>query len=547
MKNKYRVNLQGRFFRAGVFLVAVFLFCFVCSCATIRSVDAQDNSNSNGVNAGVNSNSNQNNNSSSFNADQNSTSQLDSTKTIEQKQQDLSVIEEKIKTYEKLLEVKRGQQATLSNQMDIIDSQIEETKQEIQKYEKDISLLESQIEQIDLDIADKNKLIEAKENALRILINDLYRKDDRGIIEILLSYSGISSFVQEIAYTEQADQKFLGKLQEINALKKDLETKRAEQDQKKRDMETSRAKGLQTTQYLEGEQGSKERMLEETQGEESKYQEMLKRVEAEKQTILGDLDELSASDAGELNIVQSNQEKPTSGLASTDWYYSQRDSRWGGNNIGFSNTKMSKYGCAVTSIAMVLRYHGIGMDPGILAHQPIFSNDLIVWPDMWQYVKRIGGYSHGNIDWKTVDNELADHNPVVVFVRANGRGAGHYVVVHHKDNKGKYVVHDPYWGPNMYLDSTRENIGTLYHSSTSVDQMIIYHNTKRSLGDLPPQEPAPETTKKNTNTNKNANTNASAQGLSANEYDKISGQINNSNKNSNNSNNNSKNSNKNGK
>ena len=76
-----------------------------------------------------------------------------------------------------------------------------------------------------------------------------------------------------------------------------------------------------------------------------------------------------------------------------------------------------------------------------------------------------------------MDKEIKAGNPVIIFIRANGRGAGHYVVVHNKDSKGRYIVHDPYWGANLFLDSTRENISTLYGSSTSIDQMIIYHGT----------------------------------------------------------------------
>lgn len=534
MLQKNKENLKTSWKSKNFFLL-IFGFLFVFFLYPQKNVLAE-NSNQN-ANTNTSTETNQNSN-------QNSAREENVSETLEEKREDLSKIEEKIRTYEKILEIKRLEQNTLSSQVELIDGQIGKTQEEIKKYEQEIKIAESEIEKLNLEIEKQDKLVKAKKEALKILINDLYKKEKRGVIEILLTYSGISSFIQEIAYSEQANQKFTEKLKEINGIKIDLENKRAEQDQKRKDQESSRTKSLQKAQYLEGEQTSKEKMLSETAGEESKYQEMLKRFEAEKETLLGDLDELSSSKSGELNIAQSNQAKPTSGLASTDWYFSQRDSRWGGDNIGFSNTKMSKYGCAVTSVSMVLKYHGVSITPGLLARQPIFSNDLIVWPEVWQFVRRVGGYSHGNIDWKVVDQELGDHNPVIIFVRANGRGAGHYVVVHHKDDDGKYVVHDPYWGPNIFLNSTRENIGVLYGSNTSIDQMIIYHNTKRSPGDLP----AIDATQNNVNSNKNSNKNKNANknqnsGLSSNEYDKISEQINstNSNKNSNNNKNKNKN------
>jgi hypothetical protein len=75
-----------------------------------------------------------------------------------------------------------------------------------------------------------------------------------------------------------------------------------------------------------------------------------------------------------------------------------------------------------------------------------------------------------------VDKELSAGNPVIVFINARN-GAGHYVVVHHKTDKGKYVVHDPYWGANIYLDSSIELLSKLYKvsiSKRSINQMIIY-------------------------------------------------------------------------
>gem|GEM_PF-258932 len=495
------VSKKQKFLARGKILLifpAVFLSLGILVCVSANA-KSKNNSNDNNQNANANTNSNANANANAnvngnantsdnppanqANGDDNSQNAVrseDISAALEQKQQDLADIESKINTYSKMIDVKQNQQQTLNNQLDIIDNQIDQTKEQIQQSQKDIEVTDLEIQQLDLRISDQTDLLKQKQAALQVLINDLYRKDEKNIIEIMLSYAGISSFVQEIAYTEQANERVFNKLEEINTVRQDLESKQKEQKDKHDKILSDIQKKNDRTYYLQGEQDSKEKLLTDTQGEEDRYQKLLKRVEEEKQTLLGDIDELSASKSSELGIVQSKQPKPTSGLAGTDWYFAQRDPRWGKTCIGHSNTLMSKYGCAVTAVAMVLRYHGIDINPGIMARQPIFSSDLIVWPDQWQNVSRVGGYSHGNISWDTVDAEIANHNPVIVFVRANGRGAGHYVVIHHKDNHGKYVVHDPYWGPNIFLDSTRQNISVLYGSGTSVDQMIIYHNNKRN-------------------------------------------------------------------
>lgn len=491
-----------------IFTVSLFTNCWTVDAKSNLNSNTNSNNNANtnnNSNSNTNTNDNTNSNKNSATESQNQERYGNIDEVLQQKQQDLSEIESKIETYNKMIDVKQSQQKTLNSQIDVIDNQIDRTKEQLKQSEKDIEITDLEIQQLGLKIEEQNDLLKKKQAALEVLINDLYRKDEKDIIEIILSYSGISSFIQEIAYTEQANERVFNKLEEINTLRKDLENKQEEEKDKHNDLLAEIQQKNDRTFYLQGEQDSKEKLLNETQGEEGRYQELLKRVEEEKKTLLGDIDELSFSKSSELGVVQSNQPKPTSGLAGTDWYFAQRDPRWGSSNIGHSNTPMSKYGCAVTCVSMVLRYHNVNITPGVLARQPIFSNDLIVWPDQWQNVSRVGGYSHGNIDWKTVDEEIANHNPVIVFVRANGRGAGHYVVVHHKDSHGKYVVHDPYWGSNIYLDSTRQNISVLYGSSTSIDQMIIYHNSKRSN-----TKDAISVTENNANSNQNDNGNSNS-------------------------------------
>ncbi|EKE18669.1 MAG: hypothetical protein ACD_9C00266G0008 [uncultured bacterium] len=149
-------------------------------------------------------------------------------------------------------------------------------------------------------------------------------------------------------------------------------------------------------------------------------------------------------------------------------------------NIGNSNSDMKNWGCAVTSVAMVAKFHGDSITPGQLAKKPIYSFDLIKWQmNEWSDSKIAlatqYGSSHGNLNWSTIDSMLKDKVPVIVYISKGGKG-GHYVVIHTKDSKtGKYVVHDPYFGANLYLDTSRALVGSMgVSTATSISQMIIY-------------------------------------------------------------------------
>jgi hypothetical protein len=49
------------------------------------------------------------------------------------------------------------------------------------------------------------------------------------------------------------------------------------------------------------------------------------------------------------------------------------------------------------------------------------------------------------------------------------------VVITGKDSKD-YIVHDPYFGANLYLSTSKALVGKIgIDSSVRVDQMILYH------------------------------------------------------------------------
>lgn len=185
----------------------------------------------------------------------------------------------------------------------------------------------------------------------------------------------------------------------------------------------------------------------------------------------------------EIARIAALAERPSENLASTSWYFTQNNPNWKDNTIGFSDSTIDDYGCAIASVAMVFKYYGIDIDPGRLAKQPIFYYDLIVWPKQWRYLDLVknSGHRSGGLnedDWNVVDREIASGHPVIVFIKARGN-AGHYVVVHSKDSKG-YVVHDPMtWnnqsGANIYLSTTRKYLESIYKGKTVIDQYIIYH------------------------------------------------------------------------
>ena len=394
---------------------------------------------------------------------------------IQDKQQQIEDLQKKAESYRQMIEMKQNKAQTLENQISLMEGQISSLELDIQKLQENIEKTTGEISTLEAQIEIKEKDIEAQKIILAQLVQAYYEDDQDTLAEMMLKNTKFSDFLNQTEYISQTGVKVDKILTAVNDAKNQLESEKKQLELKNEQQKEKRGQINEKKTTLDNEQTSKEQLLVQTHGEEQQYHQLLDRVEQQKQELLGDISDLSEEKSSELAAVEATLKKPKSGLASTSWYFSQRDSRWGNQHIGFSNTLMKSYGCAVTAVAMVFRYHGVDINPGTLAQQPIFYHDLIVWPKSWKGVELISSTGHGNIEWDVVDSELKKKNPVIVFVRATKRGAGHYVVIHSKDKDGEYVVHDPYWGDNIFLSSTRAYVSALYGSGTEIDQMIVYH------------------------------------------------------------------------
>lgn len=384
----------------------------------------------------------------------------------------LKALEEKAESYRKLIEIKKQQQGTLANQLSIMESEDKKLEAEIDIKKDELGTTADQIERLNGQIAEYEKSISSQRIILGDLIRSYYEnKRGQSVIEILAEDDFYSALKREDDVL-QTGEKLKEVVDNINALKKNLEGEKEALKQKQDELEKITGQLEDKNEKLEGNKIQKKTLLETTKGEEAKYQQLLAKVEKQKEELLN-IDELSI--AGGLSA--SDYAKPTEGLASTSWYYSQKDPRWGNDEIGRSRSLMKDWGCAVTAVAMVFRYYGDGVTPKKLADSSkYFFSDLIKWPATWSGgIALESSIGHGNISWTKIDAEIKEGSPVIVYIKkTNGRG-GHYVVIHHKTSKGKYVVHDPYFGSNIFLDTSRALVGKMgVDSGTIVDQMIIY-------------------------------------------------------------------------
>jgi peptidoglycan hydrolase CwlO-like protein len=385
---------------------------------------------------------------------------------------DCEDLEKKAKVYENLIKLKDKQQDALADQLENINSEHAKTLAELQEAQKKVQTLEQQINSLGEQIQEGELKVSYQKKILAGLMQSYFEYDQQGVLPLVLTDKAFSEVLNQLDYVQQSGDRVSNILSEIKKAKQKLVDDQDNLKQKKTESDEAKEDLLDKKENLQVTKNQKTNLLVQTQGEEAKYKQLLARVEAQKEELL---DFSTASNIDDVSSSVSSYPKPSSNLASTSWYYSQKDSRWGNKRIGNSKTLMKDYGCAVTAVSMVFRKNGASIDPGKMASQKIYSYDLIKWPVTWSpSISLISSTSHGNIKWSTVDSEIKKGNPVIVYIKRS-RGGGHYVVITGKDKKD-YIVHDPYFGANLYLSTSKSLVGKLgTDSKVAIDQMIIYN------------------------------------------------------------------------
>jgi len=401
-------------------------------------------------------------------------SEAESIEDIEETQEKLEELDKEAEKIREKIEVNLKQQESLSSQISVMDSSIYKAETEIENNKRQIAETNSQISRTEIEIRDKEETIFLQKKVLADLLKVFYEYRRKNIFAIVVSSEALGPFMAKKDKLAQTGEKIRDLLGSVKLLKSSLEEKKNNLEEDRNKLADLHLNLQERTTYLENNKSQKNILLTKTQGEEEKYRELLEKIEAQKLELLN-INELYAISGLSVDDFEKPDEKYH---ASLSWFYSQHDSKWGDVKIGNSKSLLKDYGCAVSSVAMVFTYQGSAITPKLLAEKDqYFQWDLIAWPQSWKNINlSSNGSRHGNLSWSIINNEIENKNPVIVYIGKSGGKGGHYVVIHHKDKKGRYVVHDPYFGPNIFLDTSRALVGAMgIKTSTYMDQMIIYN------------------------------------------------------------------------
>lgn len=189
--------------------------------------------------------------------------------------------DKKKEAYEKIIELKQKQQATLGQQINGIVGEIQNVESNISEKEQTIEEINNNVEELIRKISQQEDLIKLQKKVLASLLRVYYDYNQRNVVSLILNKEGFSKTSKNQDYLTQASSKVKDILSNIKSLKNSTENDKKKLEKDREEIISIKSELEEKNSYLENVRAQKRNLLAQAQGDEQKYQELLNIIEDE--------------------------------------------------------------------------------------------------------------------------------------------------------------------------------------------------------------------------------------------------------------------------
>ena len=213
-------------------------------------------------------------------------------KSIDQKNEEIRRLEEEAAKYREqaLTQSKFGK--SLKNEVSRIESTIKQLQKDISVTEQKVKKTKLEIQKTSVEMDQKAASMQRLRGSLGALMQSLAEEDGQSPLKILLQYSSLSVFFNNLSYSQTLQQRTVDTLADLEVLHGELSDKKTEAEDKKKELENNE-------KQLDGQKRVKEEVKKErqdllavTKNQEKKYQQMLKENEKQREEIYKEMESL---------------------------------------------------------------------------------------------------------------------------------------------------------------------------------------------------------------------------------------------------------------
>ncbi len=203
--------------------------------------------------------------------------------TIDSHTDKIKKLDEEIKIYTKQIEVIGTEAKTLKSAVQILDINQKKIGTEIKKTESNISNTNSSIQKLNSEIKNIESKLDTNKGAISKTIAEIRAKDDRSLIETILTNKSLTDVLGEYESMEQFREEVRAKSKELEQNKIDLENKKNQTEKKKIELVSLKGELSDKNEILAINKKEKNSLLTETKNKETVFKNILANRQAEKE------------------------------------------------------------------------------------------------------------------------------------------------------------------------------------------------------------------------------------------------------------------------
>lgn len=241
---------------------------------------------------------------------------------IQLQKKQMELISERQKAYQKAISEKKRDQASLKNQLAILEDREARTQLDIESTSLNIDKTALEVKKIELDMLGVDKDIEREKQHIGSLLRLVYKQDQISSLEALLINSSLAEFLSQAKYLENTNEQIRESLKNLQTKKSDLEQSQLALNEKNKELLSLKKELEKKKEGLAYEQESKEIILEETKSSEEEYQRLL--AQAKKEQLQAQNEVAGLERTVRLKMSEKDKQRLEGGSSDIAWPVSGR-------------------------------------------------------------------------------------------------------------------------------------------------------------------------------------------------------------------------------
>lgn len=237
---------------------------------------------------------------------------------LEERQKELEAISKEIAQKQKLVEEAKREAASVTKDINVLETDIDKTETEITYLNKRLQLLQKQIAVKNQELKQAQDSMDERTEILGERLNSIYINGDVSYLEVLLDSSSFSEFLTNFDLLQKIAEQDVILLEEIEAERQYIETKKNELEVAKRDVESVKKEQQEKQNYLKAQSAEKAKQLNAVNNEKNQLTRALNELEADSKRMESIIRSLQSPQSS-TKVTPGAMIRPVSGRINSDY------------------------------------------------------------------------------------------------------------------------------------------------------------------------------------------------------------------------------------